>query len=198
MNSYNIRIKFFVTSSMLLLIVGTSFSQRVYSNSQILKKGIEAAYYLNKGDEYSLRNFLTVKEGLTLDIENSQSDMFVFKKRLQNPPTEPTYSSQYLSIIVDKRHKDHRIQLLYSHQENGNMYNLNSSFLDELKYNSLFLQSNNGMYAYMKGGQRNNIESMKFICGIVPNHLLDMISFQIFILQNRGNYSLEELLKDFN
>jgi hypothetical protein len=192
-----LKLKLLITSLLILFAALDSFSQRVLNNNQLLKKGLEAAFYLNKGDEYSLRSFLTEKEGLVLDTQNSKSDLLVFSKQLQNPITEPEGAVQFLAIVVDKTTKDHRIQLLYSHQENGRMYNINSSFINELKYNNLFFEGNNGMYAYMKGGQRNNIESMKFICGVVPNHLLDMISFQIFILHNKGNYSLQELLSDF-
>lgn len=197
MNKYNILIRLLALGLMLLFNLSTSHAQRVFNNNQLLKKGIEAAYYLNKGDEYSLRRFLTEREGLVLDIQNSKSDLLVFAKQLQNPITEPEGAVQFLAIVVDKTTKDHRIQVLYSHQENGKMYNLNSSFLNDLKYNNLFFEGNNGMYAYMKGGQKNNIESMKFVCGVVPNHLLDMISFQIIVLHNKGNYSLQELLSDF-
>ncbi len=198
MKKYDFRLKFYVTALILLFSISNSFSQRVFNNNQLLKKGLEAAYYLNKRDEYSLRKFLTEKEGLILDTQNSKSDLLVFAKQLQNPTTEPEGSIQLLAIVVDKTTKDHRIQLLYSHQENGRMYNLNSSFINDLKYNNLFFEGTNGMYAYMKGGQRNNIESVKFICGVVPNQLLDMISFQIFILHNKGEYSLSELLNDFH
>ena len=198
MNENNINTRLLGTIFFLISITYTSFSQRVYSNSQLLKKGIEAAYYLKKGDENALSNFILNIEGLKLETTMSKSNYFVFEKYFYYPNAQSQSLLHYLGITVDKRDpKSHRITIFYSYSENGIEYDLRSSFMNELKNKTILESINNDMFfALKKGGSSESLEMMDFFCAIIPSEeSKKSIKCQFGIIKNKSNYSLEDILE---
>jgi hypothetical protein len=197
MNKNNINTRFLLTIFFLISITYTSFSQRVYSNSQLLKKGIEAAYYLKKGDENSLNNFILNIEGLKLETTMSKSNYFVFEKYFYYPNDKSQSLLHYLGLTVDKRDpKSQRITIFYTYSENGIEYDLKSSFLNELKHKTALESIKDDMFFVLKKGDNNEIQELPdFFCVVIPlNEFKDSIKCQFGIIKDTGKYSLEEIL----
>lgn len=167
-------------------------SRAFYTNQELLKFPVEAAYHLNRKDEYALSVYLNNQLGLKRD-NNSVNQFSIFTQTLDGS-YDYDKSITFFSLVVDKRSPDFRIQSWYL-KTKGREVMVDKSFFQYLINHPLAVRIENGI-ALLLDGKKKNIESQKVIIGIIPDYLSNSLQYTVFFLKNDNSMSLNEILNE--
>ena len=169
-------------------------SRAFYTNQELLKFPVEAAYHLNRKDEYALSVYLNNQLGLKLDNKNSVNQYSIFIQTLDGSYNYDK-TITFFSLAVDKRSSDYRIKSLYL-KSNSSEVVVNKSFFDYLILHPKAVKTDNGFALLLGGWDMKKIESQKVIIGIIPEYLSDALQYTVFFLKNDNSMSLKEILNE--
>jgi hypothetical protein len=175
-------------------ILKAQSSRAFYTNQELLKFPVEAAYHLNRKDDYALSLFLNNKLGLKLDNKNSNNEYSVFVQTLDGS-YDFDKTITFFSLAVDKRSSDYRIHSMYL-KGNGGEIVVNKSFFDYLITHPKAVKTGKSIYLLLGGWDIKNLESQKVIIAIVPEYLSDVLKYTVFFLKNDNSMSLSEILNE--
>lgn len=164
-----------------------------YTNQELLKFPVEAAYHLNRKDEYALSVYLNNQLGLKLDNE-SVNQFSIFTQTLDGS-YDYDKTITFFSLIVDKRSPDYRIQSWYL-KTKGREVMIDKSFFQYLINHPKAISNDNGIALLLGGINKKNIESQKVIIGITPDYLSNPLQYTVFFLKNDNSMSLNEILRE--
>lgn len=176
-----------------IFISNAQSSKAFYTNQELLKLPIEAAYHLNKKDEYSLSTYLRNQLGLKLD-NNSTSQFSIFTQTLDGS-YDFDNTITFFSLVVDKRGADHIIQSWYL-KTKGREVVVNKSFYNYLINHPKAVSIQNGIALLIGGADKKNLNSQKVIIGVIPDYLSDSLKYSVFFLKNDNSLSLNEILRE--
>jgi hypothetical protein len=168
-------------------------SRAFYTNQELLKFPVEAAYHLNRNDEYALSVYLNNQLGLKLDNE-SVNKFSIFTQTLDGS-YDFDNTITFFSLIVDKRSPDYRIQSWYL-KTKGREVMIDKSFFQYLINHPKAISNDNGIALLLGGINKKNIESQKVIIGITPDYLSNPLQYTVFFLKNDNSMSLNEILRE--
>ena len=168
-------------------------SRAFYTNQELLKFPVEAAYHLNRKDEYALSVYLNNQLGLKRD-NNSVNQFSIFTQTLDGS-YDYDKTITFFSLVVDKRSSDYRIQSWYL-KTKGSEVMVNKSFFDYLILHPKAVKTDNGIALLLGGWDIKKIESQKVIIGIIPEYLSDTLQYTVFFLKNDNSMSLNEILRE--
>ena len=169
-------------------------SRAFYTNQELLKFPVEAAYHLNRKDEYALSVYLNNQLGLKLDNKNCVNQYSIFIQTLDGSYNYDK-TITFFSLAVDKRSSDYRIKSLYL-KSNSSEVVVNKSFFDYLILHPKAVKTDNGFALLLGGWDMKKIESQKVIIGIIPEYLSDALQYTVFFLKNDNSMSLKEILNE--
>ena len=168
-------------------------SRAFYTNQELLKFPVEAAYHLNRKDEYALSVYLNNQLGLKLDNE-SVNQFSIFTQTLDGS-YDYDKTITFFSLVVDKRSSDYRIQSWYL-KTKGSEVMIDKSFFQYLINHPKAVSIDNGIALFLGGINKKNIESQKVIIGIIPDYLSNPLQYTVFFLKNDNSMSLNEILRE--
>ncbi len=164
-----------------------------YTNQELLKFPVEAAYHLNRKDEYALSVYLNNQLGLKLD-NDSVNQFSIFTQTLDGS-YDFDNTITFFSLVVDKRFPDYRIQSWYLKLKGRDVV-VNKSFFDYLNLHPKAVRIENGIALLIGGTNLKNFESQKVIIGIIPDYLSNPLQYTVFFLKNDNSMSLKEILNE--
>ncbi|MDF0693199.1 hypothetical protein [Aquirufa ecclesiirivi] len=182
---------FFVLSFQL---ASAQFENAFFTHQQLLKIPVEAAYYLNKKDEYSLGKFLQNEIKLKYNSEYSSPNFIVYDKVLEKS-WEFDKSVITFSLIVDKRTQIHLINTLYIKNKNNSTV-VDNSFYDYLISHPKAIKFEQGIALLIGNSLSKEMKDQKVVIGIIPNYLSDSLQYQVLIMKNDNTLSLEQILTE--
>ncbi len=182
----------------LLLVSANAFAQSKranYKDEELLKFPVEAAYYLNTKDDYSLYKFLNNQMKLKLD-NNSINNFSIFTQTLDGS-YDFDGSITFYSLIVDKRGPDAVIQSWYLKTKGRDVIE-DKTFYDYLDAHPRAIRMEKGFALLIGGESMKNLDSQKAIIGIIPDYLSNSLQYKVFFLKNDNSLSLNEILNAIN
>lgn len=183
----------------LFFVLFASFStfaqskETFYTKQELIKFPIEAAYYLNKKDDYSLSKFLNNQMGMRLD-NNSVNNYSIFTQTLDGS-YDYDQTVTFYSLVVDKRSTDQVIHSWYL-KTRGNGAVVNKSFYDYLDSHPKAVRMEKGLALVIGGINKQNLSSQKVIIGIIPDYLSNALQYTVFFIKNDNSLTLAEILRE--
>ena len=168
-------------------------SRAFYTNQELLKFPVEAAYHLNRKDEYALSVYLNNQLGLKRD-NNSVNQFSIFTQTLDGSYNYDK-TITFFSLVVDKRSSDYRIQSWYL-KTKGSEVMIDKSFFQYLINHPKAVSIDNEIALLLGGINKKDIESQKVIIGIIPDYLSNPLQYTVFFLKNDNSMSLNEILRE--
>jgi hypothetical protein len=171
-----------------------------YSNEELLKIPVEAAFYLFKKDDYSLTKFLTEKNGLEYNLQKrSGNNYFEFTRILKGNTNERDFYSTTingLTIIADKRlEKQFQIEAFYL-KTNYKKENLSDkSFFDFLQNHPKLYKQDGKFMLIIRGEDKIKV---KAVIGIIPDYFAALPKYNVLFFDCDDTIKIEDILKNLS
>lgn len=175
-------------------------SKEYYSNNELLKIPVEAAFYLFKKDDYSLTKFLTEKNGLENNLfKRSGNNYFEYSRVLKGSMNEKDFYSttlNSLTISVDKRlEKQFQIEAIYM-KTNYKKENLSDkSFFDFLQNHPKLYKQDGKFMLIIRGEDKIKV---KAVIGIIPDYYAAAPKYNVLFFDCDDSIKIEDILQNLS